>query len=113
MIADQLILIGDSAGLAYPQSGEGIRPAIESALFAAQTLKDVQGEFSMKQLQAYQDKMEQRFGKRQPGTGIMARMPDTIRVQLARKLLTSKLFAKHVVMDRWFLHQHQPPVRVQ
>ncbi|MGM0413514.1 MAG: NAD(P)/FAD-dependent oxidoreductase, partial [Pseudomonadota bacterium] len=28
------LLIGDAAGLAYPQSGEGIRPAVESALMA-------------------------------------------------------------------------------
>ena len=27
--------VGDAAGLAYPQSGEGIRPAVESGLMAA------------------------------------------------------------------------------
>jgi flavin-dependent dehydrogenase len=30
-----VVLIGDAAGLAYAQSGEGIRPAIESGLLAA------------------------------------------------------------------------------
>lgn len=28
---DNVLLIGNAAGLAYPQSGEGIRPAVESA----------------------------------------------------------------------------------
>ena len=32
LVGDASILIGDAAGLAYPQSGEGIRPAVESGL---------------------------------------------------------------------------------
>jgi len=35
LVRDGAMLVGDAAGLAYPQSGEGIRPAIESALIAA------------------------------------------------------------------------------
>ena len=35
---DGVLLVGDAAGLAYPQSGEGIRPAIESGLIAASTI---------------------------------------------------------------------------
>ena len=35
---DGMLLVGDAAGLAYPQSGEGILPAIESGLLAAQTI---------------------------------------------------------------------------
>ena len=113
LVADHLMLIGDAAGLAYPQSGEGIRPAIESSLFAAQTLLNAQDDFSKTKLQFYQKKMEHRFGKRQPATGLMERMPEKIRIQLASQLLTSKWFARHVVMDRWFLHQHQAPVNMQ
>ena len=37
VVGDGVLLIGDAAGLAYPQSGEGIRPAIESGLMAAQS----------------------------------------------------------------------------
>ena len=36
--AEGVLLIGDAAGLAYPQSGEGIRPAIESGLRAAKMI---------------------------------------------------------------------------
>src|SRR5262249_3825074 len=35
---DGVLLIGDSAGLAYPQSGEGIRPAVESGMLAADVI---------------------------------------------------------------------------
>ena len=38
-----VLLIGDAAGLAYKQSGEGIRPAIESGLLAAQAILAAQG----------------------------------------------------------------------
>lgn len=113
LVAQQALLVGDAAGLAYPQSGEGIRPAVESALFAAKVLKDAQYDFSKSNLIAYQEKMEQHFGKRQPVAGIMERLPETVRIKLASHLLTSTWFAKHVVMDRWFLHQHQAPVALQ
>ncbi|MEJ2140839.1 MAG: NAD(P)/FAD-dependent oxidoreductase [Gammaproteobacteria bacterium] len=113
LVAERALLIGDAAGLAYPQSGEGIRPAVESALFAAQTLKDARYDFSKSKLMTYQDKMEQHFGKRQPLAGIMERMPENIRIKLACQLITRTWFARHVVMDRWFLHQHQAPVSIQ
>ncbi len=38
MVDDGVMLIGDAAGLAYPKSGEGIRPAVESALTAAEVI---------------------------------------------------------------------------
>ena len=38
LIEDRVLFIGDAAGLAYPQSGEGIRPAVESGLMAADVL---------------------------------------------------------------------------
>jgi flavin-dependent dehydrogenase len=40
VIDEGMLLIGDAAGYAYPRSGEGIRPAIESGLLAAQTIVD-------------------------------------------------------------------------
>ena len=38
LAGDGFVLIGDSAGLAWPQSGEGIRPAVESGLLAARAI---------------------------------------------------------------------------
>ena len=38
VVGDGVLLIGDAAGLAYSQSGEGIRPAIESGLLAAKAI---------------------------------------------------------------------------
>ena len=38
IVGDGILLVGDAAGVAYSQSGEGIRPAIESGLLAASAI---------------------------------------------------------------------------
>ena len=50
---DGVLLIGDAAGLAYKQSGEGIRPAIESGLLAAQAIVEARGNYSRESLERY------------------------------------------------------------
>jgi flavin-dependent dehydrogenase len=45
LLRDGLMLIGDAAGLAYPQSGEGIRTAVESGLLAAETIVSAKGTY--------------------------------------------------------------------
>ena len=44
VVGEGFLLIGDAAGLAYPQSGEGILPAIESGLAAARTIVAATGQ---------------------------------------------------------------------
>ncbi|MCK5191753.1 MAG: NAD(P)/FAD-dependent oxidoreductase, partial [Methylococcales bacterium] len=75
MVADNVLLIGDSAGLAYPQSGEGIRPAVESAILAAEVIRQCDSDYSIAKLSMYKEKMEQRFGERQPAPDTMERLP--------------------------------------
>jgi geranylgeranyl reductase family protein len=97
---DGVVLIGDAAGLAYPQSGEGIRPAVESAVMAAETI--IGGE----PLETYARRMRDRFGKpRSPGA--MELLPATWLQKLARGLMGTKWFARRVVIDDWFLHARQ------
>ena len=38
LAADGMLVVGDAAGLAYPESGEGIKPAVQSGRLAAETL---------------------------------------------------------------------------
>ena len=108
LVKDNVLLIGDSAGLAYPQSGEGIRPAVESALLAAQTIKACNGNYSADCLQAYSSELEDRFGERQPEPGLMERLPLGIKQLFASQLMKTHWFTKNVVTDKWFLHSHQP-----
>jgi geranylgeranyl reductase family protein len=110
MVSDQVLLIGDAAGLAYPQSGEGIRPAVESALLAADVIRRCDGDYSAAQLQPYHDMIVQRFGHRQPEPSFLDRLPPGIKQLVAAELMKSSWFTKKVVTDRWFLHSHQQPL---
>ena len=107
MVADNVLLIGDSAGLAYPQSGEGIRPAVESAMLAADAIRRCGGNYSRSELQLYDDLMEQRFGKRLPGPDLMERLPMFIKRIFASQLMRTQWFTKKVMTDKWFLQTHQ------
>jgi menaquinone-9 beta-reductase len=110
LVEDGLLLIGDAAGLAYPQSGEGIRPAIESAILAADTILAAHGHYPRAQLEPYVAQLTARFGKRLQGAApaTPGRLMQRFKQTLAHWLLRRGWFARHVVIDRWFLHRQQP-----
>ena len=102
-VDDGMLLIGDAAGLASPESGEGIRPAVESALMAADTIVAAKGDYSRDQLLPYTMRLATRFGSVKPAVI----RPEFLRHSLAEVMLGSKWFTRHVVLDRWFLRTHQ------
>jgi flavin-dependent dehydrogenase len=108
---DRVLLVGDAAGLAYPQSGEGIRPAVESGLLAARVLRRAAGRYDAATLAEYDRLLAERFGPRRdkPG-GISEWIPERWRGPVAGHVLSTPWFARRVVMDRWFLHRHQAPL---
>ena len=105
LLDDGVLLVGDAAGLAYPESGEGIRPAIESGLIAAAAVVEAGEDYRRQRLQAYANRLRARFGPEVAPTGDM--IPGFLRNALARALLGSGWFTRRVVLDRWFLHAHQ------
>lgn len=105
---DGILLVGDAAGLAYPQSGEGIRPAVESALMAAATIREANGNYSQQQLLPYAHRLAARFG---PAASPGSSGPSSMRNFLAGVLLGNKWFTRHVLLDRWFLHAHQATIQ--
>jgi len=104
IVDDGVLLICDAAGLAYTQSGEGIRPAVESALFAAEVIQRASGNYDLGRLNPYADLITHRFGKR-PTRTIAEYLPDGLKTGLAKTLLSMEFFVRHVVVDRWFLHK--------
>src|SRR5262249_54972111 len=96
------LVIGDAAGFAYPKSGEGIRPAVESGLFAAQTILAAGGRYSRDRLAAYDEQVIDRFGPRRAEGGLTDVLPEWMAGAIAGRLLGSAWFARHVVLDRWF-----------
>jgi flavin-dependent dehydrogenase len=107
-IDDGVMLIGDAAGLAYPQSGEGIRPAIESGLMAAATIVRADGSYTRHRLGPYTADLETRFGSSRLSRLLADAIPPGVSLAIARKLLASPWFVRHLVIDRWFLHAQQP-----
>ena len=101
---DGMLLVGDAAGLAYPQSGEGIRPAVESGLMAATTIIEANGDYRLQQLQPYANRLAERFGD---AAAPASADPSSLRKFIAGKLLGNRWFTRHVVLNRWFLHTNQ------
>jgi geranylgeranyl reductase family protein len=107
VVQDGVLLIGDAAGLAYPQSGEGIRPAVESALLAAEVIEACAGDYTLERLRPYEALLEARFGERQPAPTLLERLPTVFKQILATPLMQSRWFARNVIVERWFLHTQQ------
>jgi len=107
MFADKVLLIGDAAGLAYPHSGEGIRPAVESAMLAADLIRSCENDYSKNKLQAYNELMVQRFGKRLPEPDLVQRLPMFLKRLFASQLMKTHWFIRNVVINKWFLQSHQ------
>lgn len=107
VVDDGVLLIGDAAGLAYPQSGEGIRPAVESALLAAEVIAAANGDYSAARLAPYAERLSARFGSRQAAPAALPWLPPAVKRFCARRLLGNSMFTRRVVLDRWFLHRKQ------
>ena len=104
ILDDGVLLIGDAAGLAYPESGEGIRPAIESGLMAAHTILAAEGNYSAKQLSRYRELLTSRLQREHSRMDTLSQMlPHAIKEVAGRQLLRSHSFCRNVVMDQWFL----------
>jgi len=112
LVGDGMLLIGDAAGLAFSQSGEGIRPAIESGLLAAQVIASAHG-YSRQHLAAYRTLLTGRFGKSADCwvTRIGSRMPQGWINAAARTLLANRWFTREMILNRWFLRSHEPALQ--
>lgn len=125
LTADGVMLIGDAAGLAYSRSGEGIRPAIESAVLAAQAILTARGLYTRAELEPYREAIESRFGAGATsvaagagnGVGVVngatsaGFIPERVSVALGRLLLRTRPFTRDVLLRRWFLHTQDPPLQ--
>ena len=106
---DGVLLVGDAAGLAYAQSGEGIRPAVESGLMAAASILEAGENYRREKLAIYPARLPGRFGKPAPPSKAF---PEFLRPLLAGKLMANRWFTRSVVLDRWFLHAHQAELQI-
>jgi geranylgeranyl reductase family protein len=102
--AEGVLLVGDAAGLAAAASGEGILPAIVSGQLAAHAILDANGAWDDARLaRAYERRLSKELG-RPPRP---ARAPGLLKTSAGAVLLGTPWFARHVVLDKWFLHVHR------
>ena len=99
LIGDGMLVTGDAAGLAYPESGEGIKPAVESGRLAADTLIAAQGRTGIDDLRPYEAELRRRY----PAAGRTPEALAGVVTALGRGLMRSPLFTRRVLIDRWFL----------
>lgn len=104
VVDDGVLLIGDAVGLAYVQSGEGIRPAVESGLIAARVIREADGCYSRERLKRYGELLTEAFGDGQRKT-LASRMPRKLRNGIGRLLLRTNWFCRRMVVEEWFLHE--------
>ena len=100
-VGNGFLLVGDAAGLACPQSGEGIRPAVQSGLFAAKTIAEANGTYTRQKLDPYRVQIAVRHQR--PIARIGRLLPPQWIASLARQLLRKPWFVRGVVLDQWFL----------
>lgn len=106
VLDEAVLLIGDAAGLAYAQSGEGIRPAIESGMMAATAILNTRGSYSRDRLAPYETELGARFGSSTCPRS--SSLPAALTSALAVGLMRVPAFVRHVVLDRWFLRLSEP-----
>lgn len=111
LIADGALLVGDAAGLAYPESGEGIRPAIESALLAAATISACRANYAKSALAPYAVAVADRFGARKNLADAPAPRAGPLVRFAAGLLMRTRWFTREIVTRRWFLHEHVAALR--
>ena len=107
---DGIVLAGDAIGLAYDRSGEGIRPAVESAVIAAELIAGAGGSIDKNTFAGYERLLRERFGERGTETGPPAWIPAGLRRTVVTRLLGMGWFSRRLVLDGWFLHRRQPPL---
>jgi geranylgeranyl reductase family protein len=111
LVDEHVLLIGDAAGLAYPQSGEGIRPAVESGLIAAEVIVSADGDYSAQELTAYANRLTERLGapRKDSPSGWL---PASWLHYLAGTLMSTRWFNRRYVIEEWFLHARQPALEL-
>jgi len=104
ILDDSVLLIGDAAGLAYPESGEGIRPAIESGLIAAHAILAADGDYSANNLSLFRELLNSRLLRERSRLDTLTQiLPHALKEFAGRQLLRNRSFCQNVVVNQWFL----------
>ena len=79
---------------------------MESALLAAQTVVEANGDYSIANLRAYERRLLERFGN-PSGHDFL---PELLRKPLASALFRSRFLSRRLLIESWFLRRDQSPL---
>ncbi len=103
---DRFLLVGDSAGFASKWAGEGIKPAVQTGLFAAQTadLALKSGDFSAAFLNRYTDLCESRYGKQRNTLmgSLLSYIPERLTRKIVRQICVRDTLRKKLIFEAAF-----------
>jgi flavin-dependent dehydrogenase len=105
VIGPGVMLVGDAAGLAYPESGEGIKPAVESGRLAAETLIAAGGRHDTGDLRPYAEALRIKH----PPVPRRSAAVGALSAAVGRMVLRSPGLTRRLVLDRWFLRAAEQP----
>lgn len=100
LVAAGAVLVGDAAGLAYPESGEGIKPAIDSAVIAARALASAAGHRGVDDLRPYEAEIRARYP---PARKTPVALQPIVLAAGRAMLQHSPWLTRRYVVERWFL----------
>jgi len=104
---DGVLLVGDAAGLASDRSGEGIGPAVDSALMAANVIAGAAGRVNASARLRYDAMIAARWQRTDPLAAISRVVPPRVLRTMVAPLLRRRSFVENVVLTRWFLHAQE------
>lgn len=103
---DGFLLVGDAAGLARGVSGEGIGPAVESAVFAAEAVLEGSASSAARDAAArrYAERIAARFGSGRPGIleRSLGAMPRGLSEMLARAVCRAPYLRRRLIFEGAF-----------
>jgi hypothetical protein len=96
------------------RAGKVSRPAVESAIFAAETLIAARGDYSAAKLAGYETKMIERC-RHAAGKVVDGPAARGLRKLVAVRLFGSEWFTRaiSILIDEWFLHAKQAALRAE
>jgi hypothetical protein len=77
---------------------------------AASMVVHADGRYSRDRLEPYARRLEERFGVHSIASLVSSAVHAITPAALASRLLGTSWFVRHVVLDRWFLRAHEPPI---
>ncbi len=100
---DRFVLIGDAGGFASRWAGEGIKPAIQTAIFAAELVlaQLASGDFSAAATETYNRRCRQTYGLQSPGVAgsVLRLLPDGFKRLAARQICLRPGLRKRFIFD--------------